>query len=75
MQSAVVSMTSAINDAASQVSALAKGKRSLEARQTTTAIALANLVTNLLLEVGGALNNVIATLGLRKFQHCFGPYT
>lgn len=67
MQSAVVSMTSAINDAASQVSALAKGKRSLEARQATTATALANLVTNLLLEVGGALNNVITTLGLRKF--------
>lgn len=67
-QSAVESITAAINDANTQVVALEAdpaAKRSLQARQDDAA-SLATLVEDLILDISGALNNIIATLGLSK---------
>ncbi|TKA62433.1 hypothetical protein B0A49_09323 [Cryomyces minteri] len=66
-RSNVKQMTKRINDATKKVNALSKSTPSnLEARQATSPTALATLVTNLLLEVGGALNQIIGTLGLSR---------
>ena len=62
----VESITAAVNAAQAQVAQLSPAAK-LMARQTDTA--LAALVENLLLEVSGALNNIIATLGLSKLPH------
>lgn len=56
------SITSAVNAAQAKVAALPVSK--LVRRQTSTA--LASLVEDLLLEVSGALNNIVSTLGLSK---------
>lgn len=56
------SITSAVHAAQAKVAALPVSK--LVRRQTSTA--LASLVEDLLLEVSGALNNIISTLGLSK---------
>jgi len=58
----VESITSAVHAAQAKVAALPVSK--LVRRQTSTA--LASLVEDLLLEVSGALNNIISTLGLSK---------
>jgi uncharacterized protein (DUF2342 family) len=61
--SSFTDITNAVIAATSKVVALPK--RSLEARQTTPGN-LATIVAMLLAEIFGALNNVIATLGLSK---------
>ena len=65
IQSAISSITDAVTASTAQVHDLHHGKRSLLERQAS-ANALAGIVTTLLLDISGALNNVIATLGLSK---------
>ena len=60
----VKAITSAVNTANAKVALLAPASK-LVRRQTDAA--LAALVENLLLEIGGALNGIIGTLGLSKF--------
>ena len=63
----IEAITSAINEAKSEVDDLSSGNSTgLLRRQTDTA--LASLVENLLLEVSGALNNIVGTLGLSKYR-------
>jgi hypothetical protein len=63
-QSAIAGITSAVTDTTASVTKLS-AKRHILARQTDHG-ALATLVVNLLLEISGALNSIIATLGLSK---------
>lgn len=60
------SITSAVQSAKSQVDALsgASSKSKLMARQGVTPDQLALLVEQIILEISGALNNIIADLGL-----------
>jgi isopropylmalate/homocitrate/citramalate synthase len=58
----IKSITAAVKSAKKQTDKLSPA--TLAKRQTDTA--LAELVENLLLEISGALNNIIATLGLSK---------
>ena len=60
IKSAIASINSAIVSANTQVMALSK--KSLDKRQDTTE--LATLVEDLILDISGALNNVIAQFGL-----------
>jgi len=65
----VESITSAVHAAQAKVAALPVSK--LVRRQTSTA--LASLVEDLLLEVSGALNNIISTLGLTSLLSSLEP--
>jgi septal ring factor EnvC (AmiA/AmiB activator) len=60
----VEAITAAVNAAKEKTDALSPESKLLR-RQTDAA--LAALIENLLLEVSGALNNIIATLGLSKY--------
>jgi len=60
-RSHVTAITNAVNAAQAKVAQLEPASR-LMARQTSTA--LASLVENLLLDISGALDNIIGTLGL-----------
>lgn len=65
--SAISSINSAVVSTTSQVQALGGSKRDiLAARQDTGE--LATLIENLLLDISGALNNVISSLGLSKWS-------
>ncbi|KAK3671047.1 hypothetical protein LTR78_009008 [Recurvomyces mirabilis] len=68
-QSNVEAITAAVNAAKAQTDALSPASK--VRRQTDTA--LAALVENLLLEVSGALNNIIATLGLTSLLGSLNP--
>ncbi|RMZ02945.1 hypothetical protein D0864_03073 [Hortaea werneckii] len=68
----VEAITSAINEAKSEIDDLSSGNSTgLLRRQTDTA--LASLVENLLLEVSGALNNIVGTLGLTSLLGSLNP--
>ncbi|KAI9880451.1 MAG: hypothetical protein M1830_003093 [Pleopsidium flavum] len=74
IQSAVLSITDAVTASTAQVHGLRHGKRSLLERQAS-AQALAGIVTTLLLDISGALNNVISTLGLTTLLGFAAPLT
>ncbi|KAL9604105.1 MAG: hypothetical protein Q9219_000693 [cf. Caloplaca sp. 3 TL-2023] len=58
----LAAINSAVVAATNQV-----GKRDLETRQAIPTLALAGILQNVLLDISGALNNIIADLGLSKF--------
>jgi len=70
IKTAIDGINSAVVAATSKVQGLAS--RSLDKRQTDTT-ELATLVEDLLLDIGGALDNVIATLGLTSTLSFLGP--
>ncbi|GAB1729174.1 hypothetical protein NU195Hw_g6030t1 [Hortaea werneckii] len=68
----IEAITSAIDEAKSEIDDLSSGNSTgLLRRQTDTA--LASLVENLLLEVSGALNNIVGTLGLTSLLGSLNP--
>jgi len=67
----ITSITKAINAATAQIKAIPK-KRDLLKRQAD-ATALATLVFDLILDISGALNNIIATLGLTSLLSFLTP--
>ncbi|KAI7198683.1 hypothetical protein KC343_g8498 [Hortaea werneckii] len=68
----IEAITSAINEAKSEIDDLSSGNSTgLLRRQTDTV--LASLVENLLLEVSGALNNIVGTLGLTSLLGSLNP--
>ncbi|MCJ1300217.1 hypothetical protein MMC08_003012 [Hypocenomyce scalaris] len=69
IKSAIASINSAIVSANIQVTSLSK--KSLDKRQDTTE--LATLVEDLILDISGALNNVIAQFGLTTTLSFLGP--
>ena len=64
---ALSAINSAVVSTTSEVNALGASKRAIFARQDETT-ALATLVEDLVLDISGALNNIISTLGLSKFS-------
>lgn len=74
---AVANITAAVNVAIPNINALAK--RALIERQSVDPTAIGALLSNILLDISGALNNVIATLGLSMFplpsHTCLQPLT
>ncbi|KAI9811240.1 MAG: hypothetical protein M1827_005572 [Pycnora praestabilis] len=78
IQSAISSITTAVQGSTSQIHTLAKSNKrdvstGLEVRQAADTNELAALVEDLLLDISGALNNIIATLGLTGLLNFLTP--
>jgi hypothetical protein len=69
----IAAINAAVVDATNQVKALPTSSKRADLVVRQTASSLATLVEELLLEISGALNNVIASLGLTSTLSFLGP--
>jgi len=72
IKSEIAAINSAVVSTTSQVKTLSAA-RALEIRQTANTTEIATLIEELLLDISGSLNNVIATLGLTATLGFLGP--